>query len=362
MTPPVGSRYLRWAKLHRPSRYDLTSSGMPHLALADLPAPPGTLALGGTGAYGYGALGNAIARRYRVPADRVVQALGCSMANFLAMSALLGPADEVVIEHPAYEPLLSVARHLGASIRRFPRRAEDGFAIDPAEVARAVTARTRLIVITNLHNPSGAFTDDETLREIGRIAESAGARALVDEVYLDALFEAEPRTSAHLGDVFIATSSLTKVYGLAGLRCGWILAEPRLACRMWRMVEIANNIGAHPAEQLAAAAFAGIDAIAARSKAMLDANRDALNAFYRTRGDLEWTEHRAGSVSFPRLRRGSVRRLRRVLAADGATDIVPGAFFGMPDHFRIGLGVDPAAFAAGLERLGRALDHLDRTS
>jgi hypothetical protein len=95
---------------------------------------------------------------------------------------------------------------------------------------------------------------------------------------------------------------------------------------------------------------------------MLGANRDALNAFYRARGDLEWTEHRAGTVSFPRLRRGGVSRLRRLLAADGATDVVPGAFFGMPDHFRIGLAADPAAFAAGLEHLGRGLDRLEASA
>jgi len=112
-------------------------------------------------------------------------------------------------------------------------------------------------------------------------------------------------------------------------------------------------------EQLAAAAFTRMDLLAARSMATLGPNRDALNAFYRTRGDLEWTEHRAGTVSFPRLRHASVRRLRHLLAAEGETDVVPGAFFGMPDHFRIGLGARPADFAAGLEHLGRALDRLD---
>jgi hypothetical protein len=329
---------------------------MPHLALSDLPALPSPLALGGTGAYGYDALGDAIARRYRVPPGSVVQALGCSMANFLVMSALLGPGDEVLVEHPTYDPLLAVPRHLGAAVRRFARRTEDGFAIDPAEVARQVSPRTRLIVVTNLHNPSGALVDDETLGEVGRIAGSAGARVLVDEVYLDALFEPEPRTAFHLGETFVVTSSLTKVYGLAGLRCGWILAEPRLARRFWRMVEIANNIGAHPAEQLAAAAFAGIDAIAARSKTVLDANGAALNAFYRTRGDLEWMPHRAGTVAFPFLRGGGVRRLCRVLEREHDTAVVPGAFFGMPEHFRIGLAAAPATFAAGLAHLGAALD------
>lgn len=353
---PAGSRYLRWAKLHPHHTWDLTSSGMPHPAWDDLPAAPDRPALGGTGAYGYDALGDAIAARYRVPADCVVQALGCSMANWLAMAALLDPGDEVLVEHPTYEPLLSVAKHLGARVIRFHRRASDGFRIDPDEVARRITPRTRLVVITNLHNPSSAYVDDETLARVGEIAAAAGARVLVDEVYLDARFEATPRTSFHLGENFVATSSLTKVYGLAGLRAGWIVAEPRLARRMWKMVELTNNIGVHVAEQLAVAAFAGIDAIAARMKATLDINRNALNAFYRTRADLDWTPHAAGTVSFPRLRAGSVRRLCRTLEREHDAAVTPGGFFEMPDHFRIGLATDPATFAGGLQRLGWALD------
>jgi aspartate/methionine/tyrosine aminotransferase len=141
-----------------------------------------------------------------------------------------------------------------------------------------------------------------------------------------------------------------------------VFAEERLACRMWRMVELTNNIGVHVAEQLAVAAFADMDAILARSRRMLDANRDALNAFYRTRRDLEWMEHRAGTVSFPRLRHGGARRLCRVLEREHRTSVVPGAFFGMPDHIRIGLGVEPATFARGLERLGWAMDELARES
>ena len=356
---PVGSRYLRWAKLHRPRTYDLTSSGMPHLAWDDIPGAPARPALGGTGAYGWDTLRDALSRRYGVAPGCIVQAPGCSMANWLAMAAVLDPGDEVLIEHPTYDPLPAVARHLGARIRRFARRAEDGFAIDPAEVARQVSPRTRLVVVTNLHNPSSALADDDTLRALARVARSAGARVLVDEVYLDALFEPEPRTAFRLDDAFIATSSLTKVYGLNGLRCGWIFAEERLARRIWRLIEIVNNIGAHVAEQLGAAAIEGIETLGARSRRMLDANREALNAFYRAHGDrLEWTEHRAGTTSFPRLREGSVRRLCRVLERELDTAVVPGAFFGMRDHVRIGLGVDPGVFAEGLHRLDRGMKRL----
>ena len=351
-----GSDYLRWAKTHSPATYDLTSSGLPFYRLRDLPITIDELELSGSGGYGHEPLIRAIAARYRVPHECVVTTLGTSMANHFVYAAVLQPGDEVLIEHPAYEPLPALAAQLGIAVRRFARRADDGFRLDPAEVARAVTPKTRLIAITNLHNPSGALATDDELRAVAAVARGVGAKVLVDEVYLDALFEPEPRTSFHLGDDFIVTSSLTKVYGLNGLRCGWVFAEPLLAERMWRLMELFLGHGAMAAELLGLRALEEIDRIAARSKALLDANRDALNAFYRTRQDLDWTEHRFGTVSFPRLRDGTAAALCARLEQQYDTAVVDGAFFEMPEHFRIGLGAEPGMFAEGLRRLGLALD------
>lgn len=360
-TRQFGSEYLHWAKTHPAATYDLTSSGMPFWKLKKLPVKLRDLELSGSGGYGYAPLIEAIADRYRVPRECVVTSMGTSMANHLAMAAVLQPGDEVLIEHPAYDPLPSLARQLGIGIRRFVRRAEDGFRIDPDEIARKMGPNTRLIVITNLHNPSGALADDDTLRRVGEVARAAGAKVLVDEVYLDALFEDEPCTSFHLGDTFIVTSSLTKVYGLNGLRCGWVFAEPELATRMWRLMELFIGHGVMAAELLGLAALENLDTIAARSKKVLGRNRDALNAFYRTRGDLEWTEHLHGTVSFPRLRMGTATTLCELLETKYDTAVVDGAFFGMPQHFRIALGIRPKTFATGLERLGLALDELAAT-
>ncbi len=355
---PHGSGYLRWAKTRAPARFDLTSSGVPYLPLRDLPVTLDDLEISGTGAYGYAPLQQAIADRYRVDASCVVAAMGASMANHLALAAVVEPGDEVLIEHPTYEPLITVARYLGASVTPFARRAEDDFRLDPLEVERAITPRTCAVVITDLHNPSSVLADRDALREIGEIAGRVGARVIVDEVYLDALWEPAPRTCVHLGPTFISTNSLTKVYGLNGLRCGWVLAEPALAERMWRLTELFNNIGVHAAERLSLIAFQNLDAIAARSRTLLDANHAALNAFYAARPELEAMEHAHGTVSFPRLRTGSVETLCDLLTNRYETAVVPGRFFGMPEHVRIGLGIDPATFAEGLERLARALDDL----
>jgi aspartate/methionine/tyrosine aminotransferase len=359
MTDAFGSAYLRWAKTKPPARFDLTSSGVPYLALRELPVTLDDLEISGTGAYGYPPLQQAIAARYGVDERCVVAAMGASMANALALAAVVRPGDQVLVEHPTYEPLIATASWLGAEVRPFARRADDGFRLDPAEVERALTPRTRAVAITNLHNPSSALADDDALRAVGELAGRVGARVIVDEVYLDALFEPRPRTAFHLGERFVATNSLTKVYGLNGLRCGWILAEPALAERMWRLTELFNNIGVHAAERMSMIAFRNLEAIARRSRTLLDANAAALNAFYAAHTNfLDVHPHARGTVSFPRLRSGDAETLCGLLTNGYETAVVPGRFFGMPDHLRIGLGVDPAAFRAGLDRLGRALDEL----
>src|SRR5207253_4165874 len=182
--------------------------------------------------YGYAPLQQAIAKHHSVDPECVVESAGTSMANHLAMAAIIEPGDEVLIEHPAYEPILDVAHYLQADVERFRRAEENGWAIDLAEVRRCVTPKTRLIVITNLHNPTSVLTPESVLPEIGDMARSSGALVLVDEVYLDAVYENTPRTSFHLGPEFVVTSSLTKVYGVSGLRCGWSLAQRDLAWKM----------------------------------------------------------------------------------------------------------------------------------
>src|SRR5207244_1867750 len=129
-----------------------------------------------------------IAAHHGVDPDCVIESAGASMANHLAMAAIMEPGHEVLIEHPAYGPILDVALYLQANVKRFQRAEENDWAIDPAEIRRCVTPKTRLIVITNLHNPTSVLTPNSVLREIGEIARSVGALVLVDEVYLDAVY------------------------------------------------------------------------------------------------------------------------------------------------------------------------------
>ncbi len=354
----VGSAYMEWAKLHAHARFDLASSGMTSLSLASLPATLADVELNRAAGYGYPPLVERLAARYGVAPERVVTATGTSMANHLALAALLDPGDEVLVERPTYSLLLDAARYLGATVRRFDRRFEEGFRVDPEAVGRAMGPATRLVVLTNLHNPSGVRTPDEALRAVHELARERGARVLVDEVYLEACFDPAPRSAVHLGDEVVATGSLTKAYGLSGLRCGWVLAAPPLARRMWRLDDLFGANAAHPAERLSVVALDHLGAIAAAARERLDRNRGLLDRFLASRSELEAVWPEAGTIAFPRFVGGRVDELCRVLRERYDTSVAPGRFFEAPEHLRIGVGGETAEVEEGLARLGRALDEV----
>src|SRR2546423_2761237 len=295
------SEYMHWAKTRSAARFNLATSGLANLSLRDLSVSLDDLEITGTTGYGYEPLIRALADRHRVDAGCVVTAAGTSFANHLAMAALINAGDEVLFERPAYEPLLALAHYLRAEVKRFDRRFEDGFRLLPSEIEKKISSRTRLIVITNFHNPSGVLTDDDILAEVGEIASKANARVLVDEVYVQMLFEEQPRSAFHLGNQFVATSSLTKAFGLSGLRCGWIFAEPELAERMWRLNDLFAATPVHAGERLSVLALQQLEGIAKSAQMRLDTNRKLLNEFLDQREDLETIRPAAGSIMFPRV-------------------------------------------------------------
>jgi aspartate/methionine/tyrosine aminotransferase len=350
---------MNWAKTRPKVKYDLALSGILNLPFAELEAEIDDLDLNGDNAYGYGPLVAALAAHSRVAPESVVTISGgTSMANHLAMAAAIEHGDEVLIEEPTYEPLLALARYFDAEIKRFPRSVENGYQVDVDELAQIISPRTRLIVLTNLHNPSSSRIEEATLRQIGELARSVGARVLVDEVYLEAMFEAAPKSSVLLGPEFIATTSLTKGYGLSGLRCGWILAEPELAQRMRLLHDVFGAVGPQPSERLSVVALNKLPKFIARAKGILESNRAVLNEFLDAREELRAVRNESGTTTFPLLLKGSVDDLYTSLHQKYDTAIVPGNFFESPQHFRIGMCAEPELFAEGVKRLGAALDEL----
>src|SRR5439155_573567 len=258
------SDYMHWSKTQSRARYNLATSGVAPFPVRELPVDLKNLEINGTNDYGYAPLQQAIAGHHGVDPECVVESAGTSMANHLAMAAIIEPGDEVLIEHPAYGPILDVAYYLQAKVRRFPRAEENG----------------------------------------------------------------------------------------------WILAQPDLAWKMRRLNDLYSAAPIYPGELLSVAAFQHVNLLREKARRIVDADRQLLRNFLGEQSNIcaVWTNW--GTTSFVRLSRSrgsNTDRFLEQLHAKFDTSAVPGRFFEMPDHFRIGMGVNTEMFCEGLNRIRRAL-------
>jgi aspartate/methionine/tyrosine aminotransferase len=360
MTLPAQVRqsdYMDFAKYGTTARFNLASSGVLDAQLSDLDLTLDDLALHGPNAGGYRPLMQKIADRFGVEVANVVTpGGGCSFANHLAFSAILSAGDEVLVEDPTYELLTSTLGYLRADIRRFERRPEAGWRLEPERIAERITPKTRLIVLTNLHNPTSTLDSDEAVQAVADAAAKVGALVLVDEVYRELMFrDGVARTAFHADGNIVVSSSLTKAYGVSGLRCGWILAPKDLAYRMSRLNDLFGVHPPHVAERMAVVAFDRLPQLRARANGLIDANRAAYRQLLgqNPRLDQQVLDH--GTTVFPRLIDGDVEAFVDMLKTRFDTGVVPGSYFARPDRIRIGLGGNPETSRIAMERLAEAL-------
>ncbi len=353
------SRYLQWARrFYGQVRFDLATSGIPTVPSSEVrdPEPPASddPALAWTG------LRERIAAHNDVGVDEVLPALGTTQALWLACAALTSPGDEVIVEEPAYEPLVRIAEGVGARVVGVQRDPRAGFVIDPERVARAMTPRTRAVLVTNLHNPSGVRTRDELLGAVARAAESRGAFLVVDEVYssFDTFIDERGvfRGSARkLGPNVIAVSSLTKCYGLGPERIGWVLGPREVIDRAGDALVASAGMLPRCHARAGLAAFSHLPALAARARGLLAGKRERVAAWVASRG-LRWSapaEGIFGLVTVPG--RGDLTAAIELAVREHQVLVAAGAFFGLPDAFRIAWSIPDDMLDEGLERLARAL-------
>jgi len=359
--PPTWAPYMTWAKHHAKARFDLTGSNLLPCTIDELPGACEAMDLYGRNDDGWPALVEAIAARYGVDVDRVATAPGASGANFMALASVIRPGDTVLAEWPGYDPHTGAARFLGAHINTFARGWDQRFTLDPGQVGKALTPDTRAIILTNLHNPSGAYAHPEALTAVGDLARSVGAKVIVDEVYLDALDGADASPAATRNDVFISTNSLTKSYGLAGLRVGWMIADPETTERALRVRDVVDAVGSIPSETLGVLAFERLDALLKRARGVLGPGAALFRDFVASRPELDWIEPPGGAVGFPRLLgEDDAEPFVDMAAGEFDVGVTPGRLFGEPSHFRVAVAGDLHVLEEGLDALGRALDQRRR--
>jgi len=352
------TRYLDWArKFYGQVRFDLATSGIPPVSSAELGLPDVHSLDDATG---WQRLREAIARYNDVPATEAIAALGTTHALWLAYASLTSPGDEVLVEAPGYEPLTRIAEGVGARVVQFERPAGDRFALDPDRIARAMTPRTRVVAISNLHNPTGVRADDDSLRGAARVAESRGAVLLVDEVYapFDRLVDEGGvfhRSARHLAPNVVAVSSLTKCYGLGSHRIGWLLGPADVVARAEDTITASCGmlplVHAHTARH----AFARTAMLADRARALLAGKRARVAEWVEAEG-LAWsapTEGLFGLVTIPGA--GDLTTAIERAAREREVLVAAGSFFGIPDGFRLAWSTSNEALEEGLGRLAEAL-------
>jgi aspartate/methionine/tyrosine aminotransferase len=313
-----------------------------------------------------------LAEVYDVPEDHVLVTPGATGANLAAAGAALAddpcadteedddPVDgTVLVEAPGYEPMYATPEWLGATVHRFRRPAEEDYALDPERVQAGVTEDTCLVSVTNRHNPSGCRVDRETLAAAADAAGEADARLLVDEVYAplggdgDGPFGGP--TAAGL-DNAVVSGSLTKFFGLGGLRVGWLVGDPAFLERAATLHQHVARVPV-PSRALARRALHHREALVARAGGVAAENAGRLTEFVADRPDLAGPVYDGCTYAFPAHDSADGDE---VAAAAEERDllVVPGRFFGDGDRFRVSLGREPAAMDAALDALGATLDDL----
>ncbi len=325
------------------AKYDLANSsisGVPFSELLSLTGSkiPNDFNLGKNDPNGADELRNALAKIYNCKKENIVTTTGGSEANFLVFLAMLKPGDEVIVEQPTYSPLWLVPQMLGARIVTWERAYENGFSLDLEELKNKITSRTKLIVITNLHNPSGVLIDNDTINAAAEIAAEQHAILFIDEMFLDTA-ESKQATAAGMESVLV-TSSVSKVYGIGGLRTGWIVAQEHLAAQCLGAKWQTTVASPYFSEVLAAIALSKArQKRIERCKSIARHNFPVVNDWMEENTHLiDWVPPAGGILCFPRYhtrsRIDSVKLCQKLVHERGVL-LSPGKYFGSEGHVRL---------------------------
>ena len=349
-------------------RYNLSESGVHPLSIHELlelagasPTPLLDVRLGYSQSNGTDLLRGRIAALYDgVAPEQILVTTGSAEANFVVCWRLVEPGDKVAVMLPNYLQTWGLAQNFGAQVRGFTLRAEAAWEPSPDEVRSAIAPGTKLVVVTNPHNPTGHVLSKEMRQAIVSRAAEVGAWLLADEVYQGA--EPDGATTPSFWGSYervIVVNGLSKAYGLPGLRIGWIVAPPGFSNEAWARHDYTTIGPAGASDHLAAVALEPRvrEQVLARTRGILRSNYPVIEQWLKRFGDtFTWHPPQAGAICLVRYRQAiSALDLVEKMRAEHDVLLVPGDHFGLPNHIRFGFGEELHHFREALAETERGL-------
>lgn len=353
-------------------RYNLSESGVHPLTIQELLGLAGASALpllevrlGYAQSNGTDKLRERIAALYPgASPDQVIVTNGSAEANFCVCWRLIEPGDKVAVMMPNYMQSPGLAQNFGAQVRPFQLHEKEGWEPYAEEIRTAIAPGTKLVVVTNPHNPTGHVLGDAARKLILDRAAEVGAWLLADEVYQGAERDGKT-TQSFWGSGYskvIIVNGLSKAYGLPGLRIGWVVATPEFSQDVWARHDYTTIGPSGASDHLAAVALDPVvrEKLIERTRRILHANFPVMEAWLKNFGDtFSWHAPSAGAICWAHYR-GAIPATEIVekLRAQHSVLLCPGDHFGMPGFLRFGYGGDLQHFQEALAETERGLRRL----
>lgn len=346
-------------------KYNLSESSVTDCNLDELDVNLGNLSIAYGNHSGEPELRELIAQEYRgLSADQVLVTSGAAAALFIVAVSLLKPGDHVIVAHPNYASNIEVPRSLSCKVDLLNLRFEESFKPNFDELENLITPQTKMVSLTYPHNPTGTMISEQTLGKIIRLVESYNCHLLFDETYREMTFDHRLPTAASLSPKAISVESLSKSYGLPGIRIGWLATKDKslkeffLAAK--EQVSICNSV---VDEKIALSVLRRKDRFMDNIKQHIQTKFKIITAWMNTQTDLEWTQPEGGVVCFPKIKSSiniNLKDFYRILNQKYETFVGPGHWFEMDDrYFRIGYGwPSEEDLEAGLKNITRAFQDI----
>ncbi len=320
---------------------------------------PDSFELGSNAQYGDETLKQTLGTLYDCQMNNIVTTTGTTEANFLLFSSLLSKGDEFIVEQPGYQPLWATPEMLGARRINLQRRFENAFKVETEKISDLLTKKTKLVVLTNLHNPSGVLMDKKTISSIASIASEHGAYVLIDEIFLHGSFDSA--TSSFGIPNVIVTASATKIYGLGGLHTGWIIAPPEIISLCQQMKAHTTGASSHTSEVMTAHVLSSAhQKLVHRFRERAKPNLEYLQKWMRGHSEFfDWVQPDGGIVCFPKYKiKLSSIDLCTSLFESHKLLLNPGSFFNQEGFVRISYGAELPVLREALDELEKGLQDL----